>query len=250
MSVVDYEIMSMIKYFMDKIKETLNESGKYWIAFVGDSITSTEWVHPNWREIVEYVLKDKLQNEMTDWKLPSWGIRCFNFGYDGSTSRDIVNKFDDISLVKPNLMILMIGANDPTQGVNQDEFKKNLENIIRQASENNIEIWLSTCNKAWNERSNNLCLPYVEVQRQFGLNNFIDLYQESDKFPKERIYTFVSECDIAEENIKKGDVDFWHPNQLGNAYIAKVILEKIWGINFDPEKYIKSVNSGDKMPGY
>jgi len=48
---------------MEKIKEALEKNGKYWIAFVGDSITSTEWVHPNWREIVEYVLKDKLQKD-------------------------------------------------------------------------------------------------------------------------------------------------------------------------------------------
>ena len=35
-------------------------------------------------------MKEELQKEMDNWKLPSWGIRCFNFGYDGSTSRDIL----------------------------------------------------------------------------------------------------------------------------------------------------------------
>lgn len=235
---------------MDKIKEELKKNGKYWIAFMGDSITSTEWVHPNWREIVEYVLKEEMCDEFPDYRTSSWGIRCFNFGYDGSTSRDIVNKIDDICGTKPNLMILMIGANDPTQGVSEEEYKNNIVNIIERAKENNMEIWLSSCNKAWNERSNNLCLPYVEIQRNLGLNNFIDLYTESDKFPKERIYTFISECDIPEENIKKGDLDFWHPNQLGNAYIAKVILDKIWNVEFDPEKYITSVNNGAKMPSY
>lgn len=144
----------------------------------------------------------------------------------------------------------MIGANDPTQGVNEDEYKSNLIKIIENAKENNIEIWLSSCNKAWNERSNNLCLPYVEIQRNLGIENFIDMYTESDKFPKERIYTFVSECDIPEENIKKGDLDFWHPNPLGNAYIAKIILDKIWGFKFDPEKYMNSVQRGEKMPEY
>ncbi|MFZ2152801.1 MAG: SGNH/GDSL hydrolase family protein [Microgenomates group bacterium] len=235
---------------MDKIKKALTESGKYWIAFVGDSITSTEWVHPNWREMVEYVLKEEMNDEFPNFRTPNWGIRCFNFGYDGSTSRDIVNKLDDISGAKPNLMILMIGANDPTQGVSQDEYKNNLENILERMKKDNIEIWLSTCNKAWNDRSNELCLPYVEIQRNLGLNNFIDLDKESDNFPKEKIYTFVSECDIVEENIKKGDLDFWHPNQLGNAYIAKVILKKIWNIDFDPEKYIETTNKGYKYPEY
>jgi hypothetical protein len=95
-----------------------------------------------------------------------------------------------------------------------------------------------------------LCLPYVEIQRNFKLNNFIDLYRESDGFPKERIYTFVSECDIPEEHINKGDLDFWHPNRLGNAYIAKVILKNIWGIEFDPEKYIETTDKGYKLPEY
>lgn len=235
---------------MDKIKKELKENGKYWIAFVGDSITSTEWVHPNWREIVEYVLKDKLQNEIDDWKLPSWGVRCFNWGWDGSTSSDVANRFDDVIGQKPNLVILMIGANDPTQGVSVETHIDNATNAIKRSKENDIEIWFSTCNKAWDSRSNNLCLPYVEKDRELGLENFIDLYKESDSFPKERIYTFVSECDIPEENIKKGDLDFWHPNQLGNAYIAKVILKTVFGIEFDPEKYIGTTNKGYKMPEY
>ncbi|NMB56729.1 hypothetical protein GYA19_02210 [Candidatus Beckwithbacteria bacterium] len=40
------------------IKQTLLKTSKYWIVFTGDSITSCEWVHPNWRDIVIYVLQD------------------------------------------------------------------------------------------------------------------------------------------------------------------------------------------------
>ena len=54
------------------IQKRIDENGKYWISFVGDSITTCEWVHPNWREIVQYVLNDKLKGD--------WGFRCFNFG--------------------------------------------------------------------------------------------------------------------------------------------------------------------------
>ena len=77
---------------MDKIKNKLEKEGKFWIAFVGDSITSTEWVHPNWREIVEYVLKEELQKVFTDYRIPFLGIRCFNHGYDGATTKDILEK--------------------------------------------------------------------------------------------------------------------------------------------------------------
>ena len=44
---------------LQEISDSIKSNGKYWIAFTGDSITSCEWVHPNWREIVEYVLQEK-----------------------------------------------------------------------------------------------------------------------------------------------------------------------------------------------
>lgn len=56
---------------MDEIKNALKTNGKYWIAFVGDSITSTEWVHPNWREIVEYVLKEEMCDEFPNYRTSS-----------------------------------------------------------------------------------------------------------------------------------------------------------------------------------
>ena len=75
-------------------------------------------------------------------------------------------------------------------------------------------------------------------------SNRIHLSSFSDKF-----FTFISEENL-DEKIKAGEIDPSHPNQLGNAYIAKVLLDKIWGIKFDPEKYIKNVNGGEKLPEY
>ena len=99
---------------LSKLTKTLQEKGRFWIVFTGDSITSCEWVHPNWREIVEYVLKEEATEELKeDWRVPSWGIRTFNFAYDGATTKDILNKVDDINLVKPDLIISLMGGNDP-----------------------------------------------------------------------------------------------------------------------------------------
>jgi len=116
---------------LQEISETIKSKGRYWIAFTGDSITSCEWVHPNWREIVEYVLQNELTDYLkNDWKTGEWGIKGFNFAYDGATT--------------------------------------NLQ----------------------------------------------------------------------------------HPNQLGNAYIAKVILKEVFGIEFDPELYWKDTLEGEKYPKY
>jgi len=53
---------------LDTIKSSLNKTGKYTICFTGDSITSCEWVHPNWRDIIVYVLQDQITNKVNDWK--------------------------------------------------------------------------------------------------------------------------------------------------------------------------------------
>lgn len=236
---------------LQEILEQIKSQGKYWIVFVGDSITSCEWVHPNWREIVEYVLKGELTKFSKDWKIPSWGIRCFNFGYDGATSRDILQKIDDIKLVKPDLAILMIGVNDPILGVGKDEHEENIEKILNRFRKDRIDFVFSTNNKPWNRKTAERYEPYVEVDKNatFRKKQFINLFEISESFPSERIYTFRSE-EIPEAGIKEGDLDYWHPNQLGNAYIAKVILKEIFGIDFDPEKYWKDTLAGEKYPGY
>lgn len=223
---------------LSDIKDKLEKDGKYWVAFVGDSITSCEWVHPNWREIVQYVLNDKLKGD--------WGLRCFNFGYDGSTTKDILEKTDYIKSVNPDLVIMMIGGNDPFLNVSVEDHIKNINEIKDKLNTNFI---LSTDNKPWNDIAFSKYLPYIEADKKLGFDKFINLFEISDTFPKERIYTFISEENPV-ENIKAGDIDYWHPNQLGNAYIAKVILKEVFGIRFDPEKYIDSNARGEKYPKY
>jgi NAD kinase len=236
---------------IDKIKNKLEEEGKFWIGFVGDSITSCEWVHPNWREIVEYVIKEELQKLMSGWKVPSWGVRCFNCGYDGATTKDVVEKIGEIEGLHPDLVILMIGGNDSVLRVSKEEHKKNIREIAASLAAKSIDLIYSTDSKPWNEKLTKTYGEYVEVDKKLKIENtqFINLFEEFDNFPTERIFTFKSEG-IEVVGIKKGDLDFLHPNQLGNAYIAKIILKEVFGIDFDPEKYIKTTLSGEKYPQY
>ncbi len=220
------------------IQKQIDKNGKYWIAFVGDSITSCEWVHPNWREIVQYVLNDKLVGD--------WGFRGFNFGYDGSTTRDILEKVNYIKSVNPDLVIMMIGANDPFLNVSVEDHIKNINEIKNKLDTSFV---LSTDNKPWDDVAISKYLPYIEVDKKLRFDKFINLFERSDAFPKERIYTFISE-DNPVENIKAGDLDYWHPNQLGNAYIAKVILKEVFNIDFDPELYIRDTVEGQKTPRF
>ena len=243
----------MMINFQD-IKKSLLAKNKFWVAFTGDSITSCEWVHPNWREIVEYVLKEELTKALNgDWKKSEWGIRCFNYGYDGSTTKDILEKMDDILVVKPDLIIGVMGGNDPAFNVSVAEHVENVKNIVKKANDNGAKvIWCTSTPAGKSSKKNPEYEPYAKACMSIPENDnlqLIDLFNTYQQFPLERIFTFISEENQI-EGIKAGEADLQHPNQLGNAYIAKVILEKVFSINFDPEKYIKETLSGEKYPSY
>ena len=234
------------------IKSYLVNKNRFWIVFTGDSITSCEWVHPNWREIVEYVLKEEVTKFLKGgWKTSEWGIRTFNFAYDGATTKDIFDKTDEITSVKPDMVILMIGGNDPVSGISKEEHKENIEKIRQMIGKVPTKFVFLTDNNPWNKKASERYRPYVEIDKQIDMKDsqFINLFEISERFPSEKIYTFKSRENPV-EGIKEGELDYWHPNQLGNAYIAKVILGKVFSIKFDPEKYIKDTQRGEKNPGY
>lgn len=241
---------------LEDIKKSLQNTGKFWISFVGSSTTSCEWVHPNWREIVEYVLKQELIKQLGDneWKIPSWGIRCFNFGYDGATTKDIIKKLPDILLVKPDLVLGMMGGNDPLFNIDVENHVENVKYIINLVTKTGAKIvWATSQGAGKGSHKIAQMKPYAQAVMQSIVNTdniqTIDMYTDYLQFPSEKIFTFLSEA-IPLENIKEGDPDLIHPNQLGNAYIAKVFLDKVFDIVFDPEKYIQTALAGEKYPQY
>ena len=238
---------------LQNIVKKLKETGKYHIVFLGDSITSTEWVHPNWREVVEYILKKELEKIMEHWQDPSWGTRCFNAGFDGATTKDMLVKLDKYVInPDPNLVIIIGTRNDKDFKLSLREHKTNIQNIISRITQTGSDCVFCTSPTHLDYQIDPSYEPYVaEVSSIFPLPNslFIDLYDKFRTLPLDRLYTFISEGNEVTGE-KPGDTDPDHPNQLGNAYIAKVLLQEIFTIYFDPEKYIKSTLKGDKYPQY
>ena len=94
-------IIDMINANLEKIEKKLRQGDWYRIAFLGDSITSAEWVHPNWREITEYVLKDKMETILGEWETPSWKIRCYNAGFNGGIdSVHVIVRIEPATLIE------------------------------------------------------------------------------------------------------------------------------------------------------
>ena len=59
---------------LEEIQSIISKDQKFKIVFYGDSTTSTEWVHPNWRGIIEYVIKMELENFDKTQGSPTWLI--------------------------------------------------------------------------------------------------------------------------------------------------------------------------------
>ena len=239
---------------LNQIKDSLIINSKYWIVLTGDSITSCEWVHPNWRDIVVYVLQSELTDLLDgDWKTAEWGIKGFNFAYDGSTTKDIVLHIDDILLLKPQLVIGLMGGNDAPLGVSVEESVENIGKIYNRVKNYGSKlVWSNSTPAGEGSTKNKEYMPYakafMEMPEMEGFYK-VDMYNIYQKFPTEKFFTFLSEENEV-EGIKDGELDLQHPNQLGNAYIAKVILKEGFGIEFDPEKYISDTLAGKKYPEY
>jgi len=237
----------MLKLGVNKIIEKLKQNRRYRIAFVGDSLTSCEWVHPNWREIVEYVLKEELQNKFENWQIPSWGIRCFNFGFDGSTTRDILDKADEILEIKPDIIICLMGGNDPLLGVKVEETKSNIENLMNKFK--GVEVFWMTNLPELREWKNKEYEEYKKITIEIDGNEnqiIFDSITEYRKNDLSKLFTLITD----EYKLENYKIDPTHPNQLGNAYIAKMVLKEVFGIEFDPEIFIKTTLGGEKYPKY
>lgn len=241
---------------LSKIEKKLKQGDWYRIVFLGDSITSTEWVYPNWRGMIEYVLKKKLEKSIGEWELRCWKVRCYNTGYNGASTKEIIKFIDeDIVLHKPSLVIFMDTYNDKYRDIEPAEHEKNLniifgklvnitEDIVFTHSIARLKIEANKQNEEYMKAANQVVKKYKDRIQS------LDLYSKYAKLDLKKFFTFTSENGNEDMGVKPGGLDFGHPNQLGNAYIAKILLREIFNIKFDPELYIKDTLGGKKYPGY
>jgi len=241
---------------LPKVKEHIENHEIFRIVTIGDSITSAEWVHPNWREILEYVLKSELTDryfsgDPMGWKIPSWGIRFINAGLDGATTADHVRLLPAHTLFHhPHFAIVILGCND-VLSLEPHETSENLKTLISQLKAEGITVAL--CNNPYitDATYREKYLPYhAQIETvAHEADCFIDLWRITQEYPLDRMFTFISEGN-EEVGMKPGDIDYLHPNALGNAFIAKALLKELFAIDFDPVRYMKDVHNGEMFPTY
>ncbi len=234
-------------------KDALTNNEKLKIVYLGDSITSCEWVHPNWPSIVRYVLEEEFTKDLGDWKGPSWGLRMFNAGLNGGTSEDMLDYLGEYVLSqKPAMLMYVISSNDRHYEFGNEQFANNLRILLDRTKEIPHRVVLSTISSHEETKQGQMDGYYGELSEIFpqpGVQ-FVDLYSLSHNFPKDRIYTFkLSEGEEFGDR-KAGDIDPFHPNRLGNAYIAHAVLKEVFGVDFDPEKFMRDTFDDLKYPQY
>lgn len=148
----------------------------------------------------------------------------FNTGISGESTWGIVDRLkEDVLGLSPDLVILMIGINDSTFGLEKlSEFKSNLKYIIQSIHASGNEILLMTQNPISFDIKDNLdrrkCYPdFVKAIREISTSLHVPL------------------CDIYacwENHIKDNPNklhwplmnDYLHPNEHGHAFIAGALF--------------------------
>jgi len=114
------------------------------IVFFGDSITQRTGVISNPNPAKRYIdytgsYVDILMRRILV-NFPDCPVEMFNKGVGGNKTSDLLNRIDnDVLSLKPDHVVMMIGAND-SKKFTADEYKNNLEEIIKLLQKNNINV--------------------------------------------------------------------------------------------------------------
>jgi lysophospholipase L1-like esterase len=188
------------------------------------------------------------------WEVPYWGIRCINAGFDGAKTSDILDLLGKFILdVKPNGIIYEVGDNDERYQITPEEYQKNLDEICNRIKGAGVkDVIISSDVFSSNPDIRKRYMPYMEkiklVVDELRLP-FVDVFNAMKKYDLKKIFNFVSGGnDVV--GMKPGDIDFLHPNQYGNAVIAKILVEELLGVKFDPDLYMKTTSEGKMFPSY
>jgi lysophospholipase L1-like esterase len=248
---------SIIELLSDKIqrRDPVVLHNTYTILFLGASTVSAEWVHPNWRDILEYVIKDTLETRVEDPRDPYFHIRFVNAGLNGANTNEFIKYATvDIARFQPDLTILIGGSNDVDE-LTVAQHVQNITTLKRMMSESSGHFAYCTSLSSTSSNFNDKYNPYrTQVLEIPPCPNeiVIDLFTEYKQYDLDKLYTFVVEFpqELASMGLLEGGIDYLHPNTLGQAYIAKILLDKIFNIQFDPELYVADIRSDKKYPRY
>ena len=152
------------------------------------------------------VLQEKLISE-------GYNIKVVNGSVSGSTSSGGVNRVEwTLSESNINLVILGLGANDMLRGIQPNETKNNLEEIIKIAQDKKIKVILAG----------------MIAPTSYGFeykSNFDQIYPDLSKQYNLPLIPFLLEGVALKPELNLSDG--MHPNEKGTIIISKTLQEMI-----------------------
>ena len=180
-------------------------------------------------------------------------------GLDGAKSSDLLENLQKLVLDRnPYLIFLDASINDYYFEVDLNETKKNISGIIKKTLDGGVKIVYWTSAPSAREDRNKAYEAYhkaeQEIAQNFSQNKnflFIDLFLLFSKEDITKSYTLIEPDGNKVLGLKSGDLDYVHFNRYGNAVIAKILLKEAFNINFDENKFFKSLSDNTKKyPDY
>ena len=174
------------------------------IVFLGDSLTEGYGVAQ--QKAYPALIEKKLHADgFSHWQV-------INSGISGSTTASAVGRIDWVLKSKPQIIVLILGANDALRGFKTDEVEKNLSAAIEKIQKANVEVVLAEI------------LAPPNYGKKYS-DQFIKIYQnliQKYKIPK---LPFLLQGVAGETDLNLEDGI--HPNEKGHEKIVTNIYPTI-----------------------
>lgn len=173
-------------------------------VIIGDSLTEGYGVARE--SAFPALLQEKIQaQEKSKWKV-------INSGISGATTASAIGRVNWVLKSKPDLVMLILGANDGLRGLKVAESQKNLEEALELLKKNKVKTILG-----------GLYMP-PNYGKEYS-NQFKAMYAALSKKHNVPLVPFI--LDSVAGNPKYNLADGIHPNEEGHKIIANKLYEKI-----------------------
>ena len=194
------------------------------IVFFGDSLIKRTGIvsspNPARKYMIDYTgsFVDILTKKLIV-HFPEISFEFYNKGVGGNTTEDLLKRVkQEVLLLKPNIIILLIGQNDAIKHT-IDKFEDNLTDLLETMNRNNIKvIQLSTTPNLKNMEINIILDEFdaiIKNKSEFYGNIYVDLKMPFKKAMAHKMY----DCPI--ELL----IDGVHMTELGNILIADLVYD-------------------------
>jgi acyl-CoA thioesterase-1 len=192
-------ILILLLVSQESFAQALEKSMQKTLVIIGDSLTEGFGVAR------ESAFPALMQEKVKDWKI-------INSGISGATTASAKGRVQWVLKIKPQVVMLILGANDGLRGLKISESQKNLDEAIELLKKNNVTVILG-----------GLYMP-PNYGKKYS-DQFKDMYSKLAQKHKVRLVPFV--LDKVAGNPKYNLTDGIHPNEEGHKIIAENVYNSI-----------------------